>query len=256
MPGAAGESSAGGAGSGSLACSQNQPLGPHLGTHVLTVSYDEQLCIFHSDDPEVVPPGCGEREPIDEGTITLSVFKPRDLSWQTWALLDGSGVTIGPEGTTNPEWWPGPLTTDGVNRMPTVRFAVSLSDGVCSSKPIAAEDGGEAQVDFHWPTGRVTDFVRRCRDEFRTLYYEYRVTGSGAEGCDLAACNDLVNNAPPAEVNRTRPTVPYGQAVPLAGGDGQVAGGTYHLKAVDYPSDPPATPLKRNAPARSRKRSS
>lgn len=239
MAGTPSEAGGGAGGDGSTDCIHNG----HLGTRRISVRYEERLCIFHSDDPEVVPPGCGEPEVIDEGTVTFSIFKTRDQSWHTAALLDGAGVTIGPDGTTNPEWWIGPILSDGLSNP---GFPISEGDGACSSLP--SYTFGEAYFKVDSSTGRVSEFERVCRDEYRTLYYEYRLIGSDVEGCDVVACNDLVNTAPPAQINRTRPTVPS-QAEPLDGGEAEVTSGTYHLEAVDYPSDPTCTPVAEERPS-------
>ncbi len=84
-------------------CVHHDALDTHLGTHELAVRYEERLCIFHSDDPEVVPPGCGDWELIGEGTVTLSLFQTRDLAWYLGGVLDGAASLLGPEGTTSPE---------------------------------------------------------------------------------------------------------------------------------------------------------
>lgn len=226
--GAGGVSGAGG--DASSACERSGILG----THELSVRYEKRLCVFASDDPEEIPPGCGDWEKLSEGTIDLKFFQARDDDL-LHAVVDGIGVLLGSDAQSSREWWAGPIFGGVPPNEQTIRLELPVTDGVCSAQ--ALYTSGEARVDLDATTGRVIAFERLCLDEYRTLDWEYRVIGAAKADCDVATCNELVNTAPEAQINHTQPNSPH-TAIELLGGSAEVTSGTYYLKSADYPADP------------------
>jgi hypothetical protein len=246
--GAGGENPAGGGAAGAIADGgQGGAAGDDscverrlLGTYAMQMHNEVKLC-FKSDFH------CAEEQTkVEDASATFSLYVQRDEPGIVQGEFHGPGITLGPFSADDEIWdtslfFHYPKAGEPVDILDDYQPQAGTWDPgytgswvrVIADLCYTESDVGWVHIDIDLKSGRVIDYARKCIDDYETLWYEYRLSGSGSLACELEACNDLENTAVAAEIVDTP------ELDQMTGGE--IATGSYQLAAVHYYFPPEST---------------